>query len=73
VIAVKGADSLRFVRVNRAFERLLGYSRSQMIGRSADDLFPAEDAVASIASDRQALERDGVVDIPEHHVHNRNA
>jgi PAS domain S-box-containing protein len=69
MIAVKDADSLRFVRVNRAFERLLGYSRNQMVGRSALDLFPAEDAAAGIASDRQALERDGVLDIPEHRVH----
>jgi PAS domain S-box-containing protein len=70
MIVVKDAGNLRFVRVNRAFERLLGYSRGQMIGRSAHDLFPAEDAAASIASDRQALERDGVVDIQEHRVHN---
>jgi PAS domain S-box-containing protein len=70
MIVVKDADTLRFVRVNRAFERLLGYSRGQMIGRSAHDLFPAEDAAASIVSDRQALESDGVVDIQEHRVHN---
>jgi PAS domain S-box-containing protein len=72
MIVVKDADSLRFVRVNRAFERLLGFSRSQMIDRRALDLFPTEDAAASIASDRQALERDGIVDIPEHRVHTAN-
>jgi PAS domain S-box-containing protein len=72
MIALKDADSLRYVRVNRAVERFLGVSRSQLIGRSALDLLPAEDAAAGIASDRQALERDGVVDIPEHRVHTAN-
>ena len=70
MIVVKDADNLRFVRVNRAFERLLGYSRGHMIGRSAHDLFPAEDAAASTASDRQALESDAVVDIQEDRMHN---
>lgn len=39
-----------------------------MIGRSVRDLFPAEDAAAIIASDRQALEHGGLVDNPEHRV-----
>jgi PAS domain S-box-containing protein len=69
MIAVKDADSLRYVRVNRAVERFLENSRGQLIGRSVHDLLPAEDAAANIASDRQALEGDGVVDNPEHRVH----
>jgi PAS domain S-box-containing protein len=70
MIALKDADSLRYVRVNRAVERFLGNSRDLMIGRSLHDLLPAQDAAASIASDREALERDGVVDNPEHRVPN---
>jgi len=69
MITLKDADSLRFVRVNRAVERFLGSSRGQMLGRSVHDLFPADDAAAIIASDRQALESDGVVDNPDHRVH----
>jgi PAS domain S-box-containing protein len=69
MIVLKDADNLRYVRVNRAVERLLGYSRDQLIGRSVHDLLPAEGAAAVIASDRQALAGDGVIDIPEHRVH----
>jgi PAS domain S-box-containing protein len=68
MIVLKDADTLHYVRVNGAVERLLGYSREQMIGRSVRDLFPAEDAAAIIASDRQALEHGGLVDNPEHRV-----
>jgi len=69
MIALKDADSLRYVRVNRAVERMHGFSRDQLIGRSVHDLLPAEAAAAVSASDRQALESDGVVDNPEHRVH----
>jgi PAS domain S-box-containing protein len=69
MIALKDADSLRYVRVNRAVERFLGVSRSQLIGRSVHDLLPAEEAAPIIASDRQALECAGVVDNPEQRVH----
>jgi PAS domain S-box-containing protein len=68
MIALKDADTLRYVRVNRAVERLLGGSRDQLVGRSVDDFLPPEIAAAVSASDRLALESDGGVDDPDHRV-----
>jgi len=69
MIALKDADSLRYVRVNRTVEQLFGRSRAQLIGRNVYDFLPAEAADAVSASDREALKCDGVVDNQEHHVH----
>jgi PAS domain S-box-containing protein len=69
MITLKDADSLRYVRINRAVERFVGNSRGQMIGRSVHDLLPADAAAAIIASDRRALEGDVDADHPEQHVH----
>ncbi len=72
MIAVKDADSLLFVRQNRAFEHAFGYSREEIIGKSARDLFGPEEADFIIAKDREALEQDRLVDIPEQPVHTRH-
>jgi PAS domain S-box-containing protein len=65
MVFVKDADTLRFVRFNRAGEALLGYPRSDLIGKNDHDFFPAEEADAFTAKDREVLEGRRVVDIPE--------
>jgi PAS domain S-box-containing protein len=60
---------LRFVRLNHAFERSLGYSRDELIGKTAAELFSAEEADFMTAKDREALERGRLVDIPEQQIH----
>jgi PAS domain S-box-containing protein len=72
MVAVKDATSLIFVRQNRAFEQAFGYSRDELIGKSAHDLFTAEEADFIIAKDREALEQNRLVDIPEQQVHTRH-
>jgi PAS domain S-box-containing protein len=72
MVAVKDATSLIFVRQNRAFERAFGYSRDELIGKSTHDLFTAEEADFIIAKDREALEQNRLVDIPEQPVHTRH-
>jgi PAS domain S-box-containing protein len=72
MVAVKDAMSLIFVRQNRAFERAFGYSRDELIGKGAHDLFSAEEADFIIAKDREALEQNRLVDIPEQPVHTRH-
>ncbi|MEJ2659811.1 MAG: PAS domain S-box protein, partial [Desulfobacteraceae bacterium] len=72
MIFVKEAQELRYVRFNRAGERLLGYSRQALLGRTGHDLFPKQEADFFTAKDRQVLAEKELVDIREEVIHNRN-
>jgi len=72
LIFVKDAKELRFVRVNRAFEQLLGYSRAELIGKNDYDFFPTEEAEFFTTMDRQVLEAGTLSDIPEESLHTRH-
>ena len=65
MVFVKDAESLRFVRFNRAGEELLGHTRDELIGKSDYDFFPSDEADSFVAKDRTVLEGRDVVDIPE--------
>lgn len=65
MVFVKDARELRFVRVNRAGEEMLGLRRGELIGRSDEELFPAELAEAFTAADRQALAARTVIEVAE--------
>ncbi|MEA3133251.1 MAG: hypothetical protein QOG17_1097 [Gammaproteobacteria bacterium] len=65
MVMVKDASTLNLVRVNRAYEQLHGCSRSELLGKSARDLFTAEVAEVIEAQDREAIERGRLVDMPE--------
>ncbi len=65
MIFVKDAQSLRFVRINRAEEELLGMPREALIGKSDHELFPKEQADHFVAKDREVLAKKGVVEIAE--------
>jgi PAS domain S-box-containing protein len=69
MVAVKDAATLSFVRQNRAFEQLLGLTRNESIGKSARDLFSAEEADFIIAKDREALALGRLVEVPEQTIH----
>jgi diguanylate cyclase (GGDEF)-like protein/PAS domain S-box-containing protein len=58
MIAVKDARQRKFVLVNRAAETLWGISRSEAIGKTARDLFPATQADLIDRHDDKALESD---------------
>jgi PAS domain S-box-containing protein len=55
-IAVKDADTLTYALVNRAAEQFYGIARERMIGKRAEDVFPAATAALFAAHDRQLLE-----------------
>ncbi len=61
MIFVKDAQSLRYARINRAEEQLLGIPRNKLIGNTDHDFFPAEQARAFNAKDREALEGNEIV------------
>ncbi|MGZ8405958.1 MAG: PAS domain S-box protein [Nitrospira sp.] len=65
MIFVKDAKDLKFVRVNKAGEDLLGYSREVLIGKSDYEMFPKDEADFFTSKDREVLELGGVLDIPE--------
>jgi diguanylate cyclase (GGDEF)-like protein/PAS domain S-box-containing protein len=65
MIFVKDARDLRFVRINRVGEELLGVDRSQLLGRSDLDLFSPERAEAFRARDREVLHEGRLVEIED--------
>jgi PAS domain S-box-containing protein len=70
MIFVKDAQTLRFVRFNRAGEQLVGYSRQELLGKTDHDFFPKEEADFFTAKDRQVLESKELVDIAEETIRN---
>ncbi len=65
MVFVKDAEDLRFERVNRAGENLMGHSQDEMIGKTDYDFFPKEQADFFREKDRQALREKRMIDIPE--------
>jgi PAS domain S-box-containing protein len=65
MIFVKDAEELKFVRLNKAGERLLGLKQLDVINKNDYNFFPKDQADFFTSKDRQVLEKDEVVDIPE--------
>lgn len=65
MVFVKDADELRFQHVNRAAEQVMGYPREELIGQTDFDLFPDEQAEFFVEKDREVLQGQKLVDIPE--------
>lgn len=65
MIFVKDALDLRFVRLNKGGESLLGMTTTALLGKNDYDLFPAEEAVFFEKKDRETLSSKKLVDIPE--------
>jgi PAS domain S-box-containing protein len=72
MVFVKGAGDLRFERINRAGEELLGIAREDLILKSDFDFFPREQAEFFQARDRDTLAKRVVVDIPEEPIQTRD-
>ena len=65
MVFVKEAGELRFERINRAGEELLGLERTALLGKNDFDLFPPSQAETFRARDRRTLADRVVVDIAE--------
>ena len=65
MIFVKEAEELRFVRMNKAGEQLLGLDRSALIGKTDYDFFPGDEADLFTRVDRAVLEGGELIDTAE--------
>ena len=72
MLFLKTAKDLQFVRINRAGENLIGYSKADLLGKTAFDFFPKEQANFFSENDRAALCGKTVVDIPKEALQTRN-
>jgi PAS domain S-box-containing protein len=70
-ILVKDAEELRFLSVNRAGEKLLGFSKEELIGKNSFDLVPEDLAKLYAESDRLALVGRKMVEVPEETIRNK--
>ncbi|WP_316219326.1 PAS domain S-box protein [Bradyrhizobium sp. SZCCHNR2026] len=71
MIFIKDAQTLRFLRINKAGEQLLGCSREELLGKNDYDFFPKQEADFFTSKDREVLGKKGPVDIPEETIKSR--
>ncbi|MFA0833777.1 MAG: PAS domain S-box protein [Methanobacterium formicicum] len=72
VIFVKTADELKFERVNKAAERIWGFNRDELIGKTDYDFFTRDEADFYTKKDREVLNRKELQDILEETIHTKN-
>jgi len=72
MLFIKESQSLRFIRLNRTAEDLLGWPKESLKGKNAYDYWPKEQAEFFIEKDRETLNRGSIVDIPEEPILTRN-
>jgi PAS domain S-box-containing protein len=65
MLFLKDAKEFHYLRVNKAGEDLLGYSRKELAGKNDYDLFPKDQADFFTRNDREVLQNKEVLDIPE--------
>jgi PAS domain S-box-containing protein len=72
MVFVKDASELRFQRLNRTGEALLGVARGDLLGKNDYDLFPHDQAEFFQKKDRLTLEAGATVDIVEEPIDTKN-
>ena len=65
MVFIKGVDDLRFIRINKAGEKLLGYKSEELIGKNDYDFFPKEEADFFTSKDREVFKTDEPLIIEE--------
>ncbi|MDD4202700.1 MAG: PAS domain S-box protein [Candidatus Omnitrophica bacterium] len=72
MVFIKDAKELRFVRMNKAGEELLGYKKEEMIGKNDYDFFPKKEADFFSSKDYFVLSNRMMDDIEEEVIHTRS-
>lgn len=67
-IIVKDARSLRYVLLNQAADALFGVPRSEIIGKTAREVFPAAAAELIESHDRTMVAAGHMVEFPDHEI-----
>ena len=67
-VVAKEAKELRFTLWNQAASDLLGYTSQEMLGKNDYDFFPPEQADFFTQIDRQVLQSQQIIDIPEEEI-----
>jgi PAS domain S-box-containing protein len=65
-IFVKEAHERRFVLVNSAGEKLFGMPRAEIIGKTSDEIMPAQTNEMVVAHDQQLLQSAAPLVLPDH-------
>jgi PAS domain S-box-containing protein len=65
-IFVKDAQSLRYILINRAGEKLWGLPREQVVGKTPHEIFDKETADTIVERDRELLQSHPELYAPEH-------
>jgi diguanylate cyclase (GGDEF)-like protein/PAS domain S-box-containing protein len=65
-VVVKDAKDLRFLLINRAGEKFFGIPRTQIIGKTAHEIYPTATADMIVAHDRTLLKANGERYFDEH-------
>jgi len=73
MVVIKDAVELRVVRCNGAFADVLGRTQAELLGKSAHDLFTADEARFVIEKDREALAAGRLVEVPEQSIQTPHA
>ena len=68
MIFIKDAQDLRFVRINTAGEQILGFAREELLGRTDYDFFTREQADFFTRMDREVLQTNKTISIPEEEI-----
>jgi PAS domain S-box-containing protein len=64
-IVVRDAHDMRLQRVNRAFEELFGYARTDVVGKTFHEFAPTVVADSYATGDREALLGGALIEVPE--------
>jgi PAS domain S-box-containing protein len=72
MVVVRNAADLRIVRVNRLYEELIGMPAAELIGKTAHDLLPPDEADLTTKSDHDALAAGRKVELGERSITTRD-
>ena len=71
MVFIKEARELRFIRMNKAGQRLLGYLQEELVGKNDYDFFPNEEAAFFTSADRKTLDGGQLQLIEEEAIHTK--
>ncbi len=72
MLFIKDAKELKFIRLNKAGEELLGFTREDLYNKNDYDFFTKEEADFFTSKDRSVLNGGKLLEIPEEFVHTKN-